>query len=249
MTVHDLHDALNLLSGDLITATDKLRTAPKQKVIPWRRWASLAAVLALVVGTTFVFQKTILPGMDGASAAAAQAPAAMAPEMKENGIPTEAAAEEAATQEAPAADMAADSTAGVKEEPSAGASSNITAGDIGTPTDEELFIDHNHRFAEETEEDESAVGYCGNMMTTIYLDGAEHTFAGSDSVAVTDILINLDYDPDLVCRCAAEFTVDTEMITNIQVNLTEGFARCEKGQAALTEKQAQTIQEIIDSLG
>ena len=31
MTVHELHDALNLLPGDLITAVDKLRTAPKEQ--------------------------------------------------------------------------------------------------------------------------------------------------------------------------------------------------------------------------
>lgn len=245
MTAENLHDALNLLPADLIRATDQLRTAPKPKVIPWRRWVSLAAVLALVVGTTFVFRKTILPGMGGASDAAAQAPAAMAPEMKEYDM--EAAAEEAAPQEAPAADTAADSTA--ENGPAAGASSSFKPGESQEPiAGETICIDHSHRFAEETEEEESTVGYCGNMMTNVYLNGIEHTFAGSDSVTITDILIHLDYDPDTVCRCAAEFTVDTEMLAGIEVNLTLGFARCDKGQAALTETQAAAIQEIIDSL-
>ena len=34
----------------------------------------------------------------------------------------------------------------------------------------------------------------------------------------------------------------------IQVNLTEAFARCERGQAALTEEQVQTIRTIIENL-
>jgi len=67
-------------------------------------------------------------------------------------------------------------------------------------------------------------------------------------VMITDIFAWLDYDPDAVCRCMAEFTVDTEILTGIQVNLTEGFARCEKGQAALTEEQVQTIHAIVGRL-
>jgi putative NADPH-quinone reductase len=51
-----------------------------------------------------------------------------------------------------------------------------------------------------------------------------------------------------VCRCMAEFIVDTEKLSGIHVNLTQGFARCEKGQAALTEEQARILQEIIDRL-
>lgn len=225
MTVENLHDALTLLPGDLITAVDRVRTAPKTKVIRWRRWASLAAVLVLVVSTGLVFQRSILPGMGGAKMESiAQAPAAAAP--MENGITGDTAFTEAPAAEAPAQDSAADEKA----------------------AEEELYIDHAHRFAEETETSKAANGYCGNMMTTVYLNGTEYSFAGSDSVAITDILLNLPYDPNAVCRCMAEFTVDTELLTGIEVNLTEGFARCEKGQAALTEKQAEIIQEIIRNL-
>lgn len=219
MTVHDIHDALTLLPGDLITAADKLRSAPKDKVIHWRRWVSLAAVLALVLGTSLVFAEELMPAMGGAKmeSAVAEAPAAAAP--MENAVTGE--------PEAPAEDtVAADEKA----------------------AEEELCIDHSHRFAEEMETAGSTGAYCGNMLTTVYLEEMNFTLAGSDSVKITDILANLDYDPDEVCRCMAEFTVDTEKIPGIEVNLTEGFARCELGQAALTEKQAQTIQEIIDRL-
>lgn len=91
-------------------------------------------------------------------------------------------------------------------------------------------------------------GYCGNMQTTVHLNGADYTFAYDDSVTLTDILINLNYSPDLICRCMAEFTVDTEPMGGFEVNLTESFARCKQGQAPLTAEQIQTIRDIIDRL-
>lgn len=239
MTAQDLHDALNLLPSDLITAADRVRTASAPKAVRWRKWVSLAAVLALVMGTTLVFQRNIgFDSLKGASAAPEsamqQAPAAapMAP------APVEDEADEMIPEE-PAAEAP-------KEW---GGTTNSTAkGGDEKPMEEELMIDHSHRFAEGGEEGRSTGAYCGNMLTTVYLEEMNFTLAGRDSVTITDILANLDYDPDAVCRCMAEFTVDTETLAGIQVNLTQGFARCEKGQAALTEEQAQILQDIIDSL-
>lgn len=96
--------------------------------------------------------------------------------------------------------------------------------------------------------DDPVSGYCGNMITTVHLDGETYSFAGSDSVALTDILINLAYDPEKVCRCTAEFTVDTESTAGFEVNLTMGFVRCYAGQADLTTQQVKTIQEILERL-
>ena len=244
MTVHDLHDALNLLPSDLITAADKVRTTPKTTVIHWRRWVSLAACLALLIfgAGQLLFNNSLLNHVVMQKEAAAEAPAAAAP-MAPRPAEQEIAADEAIPEE-PAAEV----TAAEAPAEMGGTSNSAAMGSDKKDAKEELCIDHSHRFAEETTGDSPAVGYCGNTMTTIYADGAEYSFAGSDSIAVTDILINLSYDPNEVCRCMAEFTVDTEMIPGIEVNLTEGFARCEMGQAALTEKQAQTIQEILDRL-
>lgn len=241
MTVHDLHDALNLLPGDLITATDKLRAASKPRVIRWRRWVSMAACLVLILSVGLVFRRKILPGMGGSTEAAAQAPAAMSADMAETfepgAIEYEEGAAEAAPQEVPAEEKTQSSLNGAVNEQPAGESMVTTDGD------------HTHRYADTPETvDDPVSGYCGNTLTTIYLAENTFTIAGSDSIAVTDILINLDYEPDEVCRCMAQFTVDTEMLTGIEVNLAEGFARCEKGQASLTEEQAKTIQEIIDGL-
>ena len=92
-------------------------------------------------------------------------------------------------------------------------------------------------------------GYCGNTSATVTLDGSAHTISGSDAVTLTAILENLDYDPQSVCNCLVEFTVETEVGTEYEVNLTDYFARCDAGQAALTRKQADAIREIVQRLG
>lgn len=92
-------------------------------------------------------------------------------------------------------------------------------------------------------------GSCGSTSVTVTLDGSAHTIPGSDAVTLTTILENLDYDPQSVCNCLAEFTVETEVGTEYEVNLTEYFARCDTWQAALTQKQADAIREIVQRLG
>ena len=232
MTVHDLHDALNLLPSDLITAADKVRTVPKDEMIPWKRFAAMAALLTLVLGTTLIFNSKMhsYVGDVKMESAVAEAPAAMAPPMEHQITADEA-------QPEPPVDV------GMPEIPAEEA-----AGDVNG-TEEGPAVDHSHRFAEKAQTvDDPVEGYCGNTLTTIYLDEMHFTLAGSYSVAITDILINLDYDPEQTCRCMTEFTVDTEVLTGIQVNLTEAFARCELGQAALTEAQVKNIRMIIEKL-
>lgn len=89
-------------------------------------------------------------------------------------------------------------------------------------------------------------GYCGNTQTTLYIGDDAYTFMGGQSVALTDILANLDYDPNKVCRCRPEYTVDTEFGSGYGINLTAGYARCEKGQADLTVEQLKAIAEVIE---
>lgn len=89
-------------------------------------------------------------------------------------------------------------------------------------------------------------GYCGNTVTKVTLNGETCSFWGDDSVKLTDIVINLAYDPNSVCRCPPEFTVDTEFGDGYGVNLTEHYVRCEAGQAPLTAEQIETIQGILE---
>ena len=108
--------------------------------------------------------------------------------------------------------------------------------------------DHNHTLAETPQVVEDPVtGYCGNTMTTIILDGQEYTFMGSDSVNLTDILINLKYDSDRICDCLPEFRVKTEFGEPYGVNLSEGYVRCDEGQADLTIDQIEEIQKILNN--
>lgn len=93
--------------------------------------------------------------------------------------------------------------------------------------------------------DEPVSGWCGNTSAAVSADGREYTLWGGDAIALTDILINLDYAPE-VCRCMTEYTAETELGASYGINLTESFARCEAGQAALTAEQTETIRDIID---
>lgn len=104
-----------------------------------------------------------------------------------------------------------------------------------------------HEPAEEPQTVEDPVtGYCGNTVTEVTLDGETYFFWGGDSVNLTDIVINLAYDPAAVCKCLPEFTVDTEFGDGYGVNLTESYVRCEAGQAPLTAEQTEMIQGIIE---
>ena len=71
---------------------------------------------------------------------------------------------------------------------------------------------------------------------------------GGNSVYITDLLLNLDYDPKKVCKCLPEYTVDTEFYQGYGVNLSGGYARCDKGQAELTGEQVDKLREILYSV-
>lgn len=107
--------------------------------------------------------------------------------------------------------------------------------------------EHAHQTAAQPQTvDDPVSGYCGNTVTTLYIDGETYTFMYDESVTLTDILINLDYDPDKLCKCLPEYTVDTEFGKGYGINLTDGYARCEKGQAELTDGQIDQISAIIE---
>ncbi len=113
--------------------------------------------------------------------------------------------------------------------------------------DARIYNKHTHGPANEAQTVEDPVsGYCGNTQTTIYFDnGKSHTFMSGNSVTMTDILVNLKYDKNKLCKCLPEYKVDTEFGTGYGINLTEGYARCDKGQADLTQKQIDKLKEII----
>ena len=115
--------------------------------------------------------------------------------------------------------------------------------------------DHDHQLTEgDNIVPHEEVGYCGNTVTTVSREERvwdapwEASFWGEDSVALTDLLLYLDYSGN-VCRCLPEYSVDTEFDTGYGVNLTEGYARFGGGQADLTEEQVEQIREILERQG
>jgi hypothetical protein len=115
------------------------------------------------------------------------------------------------------------------------------------------LIKHSVQFAHEhTASDASQptggepVAYCGNTVTKILLGSEEHSFMGSDSVNLTDLLMNLNYDPMLVCKCLPDFYVETEFGMTYGISLS-GYARCEEGQADLTGEQLALIRQILEN--
>lgn len=113
--------------------------------------------------------------------------------------------------------------------------------------------DHTHLPAEtDSTLEHEPVGYCGNTLTTVTHGGLlpeevswSVTFMGSDSVALTDLLLYLDYSGD-ICKCLPEYTVDTEFGKGYGISLSESYARYEDGQASLTTEQVAQILEIIE---
>lgn len=109
------------------------------------------------------------------------------------------------------------------------------------------FAVHGHSpAAEPLTVEEPVSGYCGNTITEVILDGQSYSFWGGDSVTLTDILINLNYDPNQICRCLPEFTVNTEFGSGYGVSLSGAYARFDDGQAALTTEQVEQIQGILE---
>ena len=232
MTVETLHDAIGLLPADLLLETDRKRSHVP-KVIQWKRWAAMAACIALILYCGTLFRSGLFAGGSKSTAmesiVEAQAPAAPA-----EAAPTQAAA---MIETQAAAEEAADSS-----------SAEVPATGTENGAEEALCIDHAHHPAEETEPRNTAGAYCGLTTATIYIGGESHTISGADAVALTDILLHLDFSSDNLCRCVAEYTADTETETGYQISLTNYFVRHSDTQAPLTEDQAETIRAILDAL-
>lgn len=96
------------------------------------------------------------------------------------------------------------------------------------------------------------VGYCGNTITTVSYtpfgqkekEAWETSFWGDKSVALTDLLLHLDYSEG-ICRCKPEYTVETEFGKSYGLNLTDGYARYEDTQVSLTAEQLEMVREIL----
>lgn len=134
------------------------------------------------------------------------------------------------------------------------ASASLSKADVSQPDASQQEEDsHDHQPAEgDNILPHEQMLYCGNTVTKVTPvfsgsgDDLEASFWGSDSVALTDLLIHLDYSGD-ICRCLPEYMVDTEFSEEpYGVNLTESYARYGDGQVELTQEQVELIRDILD---
>lgn len=126
MTAETLQDAIGLLPADLIAETDRIRTG-KRKIIPWKRYAAMAASFVIVLSCGLFAMQFLTP--KGSTESVAQAPAAAAPLAP---VMDESAAEEAAPEEAPALNKGTGTSAAEPEEAVRDAS-NILCHRVETP--------------------------------------------------------------------------------------------------------------------
>ena len=169
MNAEILHDALNLLPSDLITATDQLRSAPRKGKIHWARWVSIAACFAILLFSAGIFRGFFLPGFDSAKSTAGPANEA-AVEMEVTD------AEEGASQENAAAGVT-----GGQSAPDYSDLDTITLTPTGVPSEDEI---------PETSQEEAAPDCVISLADTQYLptplsaDSAVNVSAKGQSVLI-----------------------------------------------------------------
>lgn len=223
MTADHIHDALTLLPADLLAGTDALRTS-RPKIIPWRKYAAMAACLLLVLGSGAL----VLNRDRGTKEMAAESlllqsaePAAAAP------------MEEAAP--------AQDNSACLTEEAMKGCPTAPASATSGSGT-------HTHSPAESAaSREEPAPAYAGEITVTAHPGGQTYILTGEEAAAVVRLLEELSYESDATCRCMAEYTVDTETAEGYQISLTNSFVRFSGAQAALTREQTDRLRQLLEN--
>lgn len=76
-------------------------------------------------------------------------------------------------------------------------------------------------------------------------DGTARYLNTQDSDAVRSILTGLVYSQEEICRCPHEYAMKLEGETEYYISITEGFARCELGQAQILEEDLDVLAAIL----
>ena len=90
--------------------------------------------------------------------------------------------------------------------------------------------------------------YGPTVEVSVRIDGQSYLLETKDGMDLLNLLKDQAYDVNQICRCTVEFTVVTEFGVEYHINLKEGFARCEQGQAFLSNEDMQNIQAILEEL-
>jgi len=88
-------------------------------------------------------------------------------------------------------------------------------------------------------------GSTQNPEITLHHSRKSYIIKGQDAAQLEQLLYNLKYDPNKVCRCMAQYRADTEK-GSYSIHLEYDFVRCDAGQADLTVEQTRMLRQIID---
>ncbi len=241
MTPDQLHDALSLLPEDLIAEADAARSR-RSRVIPYKRYLAMAASFALVLACSLFAIDRFAPGRMKEYAAAEAAPmetAAQGPARVEEST-YEAALPENNLQ-LPA-----------EEEPAAPANSQDDTLDefpVEIPTEQpKTDIDTQISQGNTATATAGSTNSRSPSVITVCLFGEPRPISDEDAVALINILINLEYDPQQICNCLTEIQVDLWDTEHYELGIAEGFARNASGQASLTDEQLKTVRDIYQRL-
>ena len=75
--------------------------------------------------------------------------------------------------------------------------------------------------------------------------GKKYPISAADGKLLYSIVKDLPYHPLKVCKCLPQFKFEAEDGSSYGLHLSEGYARCSEGQAALSEEQILQIRVIL----
>lgn len=91
---------------------------------------------------------------------------------------------------------------------------------------------------------QDSIASSGSKSAVIHVQGEEYSIPREDAKIIWDILKKLDYHPCRVCRCLPKCELEIKSKC-YGLHFGEGYARCDEGQARLTQEQLHAIQGVL----
>ena len=82
--------------------------------------------------------------------------------------------------------------------------------------------------------------------TYLYIAGEAVALNAKQVQMVAKILSGISYDKDQICNCLPEYNLALSNGVTYGIHLEEGYIRCEKGQASLTQPPIEALSGMID---
>lgn len=124
--------------------------------------------------------------------------------------------------------------------------------DSAADSAESAVINDANLFAPESVQDtmyglyDSAIktGSSSTKDAVVHIQGKEYSIPREDAKIIWNILKKLDYHPCRVCRCLPKCELEIKSKC-YGLHFGEGYARCDEGQARLTQEQLLVIQGVF----